>query len=370
MNRAAGAPTTVVAIPVHNEAERLAACLDALDDQVGAQVDHVVLLLNNCTDGSVAVARQATLRPGTRLHCVERTLTPQNANAGHARRLAMQAAAMLAGPAGILLTTDADAWVDPDWLASNLAAIAAGADVVAGWVDLDPIEWGQIPSQLHEDDARECAYDRLCDEIDAALDPDPADPLPRHTQHSGASIAVTVRAYDQVDGIPDMQTGEDRAFFAALRRAGARIRHAPEVHVVVSGRIEGRSAGGMADTIRRRIQRPDEYIDDRLEPARDCARRAFYRGWLRTACSIPEQRAALLKRLQLRDLEDWLQTLDFEDAWDCVEPLVIPARVPVRVSDLAAQTRQALAILAAARQGRYDPDGQFDSPNSVSAGLA
>ena len=184
----------------------------------------------------------------------------------------MAEAARLAGLDGVLLTTDADGQVDPDWLAANLQCLADGADAVAGWVDLHPIEWGAIPRALHEDDARECAYDRLCDEIHGLLDPDPADPLPRHTQHSGASIAVTAAAFARCGGVPAIPSGEDRALIAALRRVDARIRHAPEVHVSVSGRTEGRSEGGMADTIRRRLAKPDEYIDDRLEPALDCAR--------------------------------------------------------------------------------------------------
>ena len=38
---------------------------------------------------------------------------------------------------------------------------------------MHPVKWGAIPARLHEDDARECAYDALCDEIHAILDPDP-----------------------------------------------------------------------------------------------------------------------------------------------------------------------------------------------------
>ena len=118
---------------------------------------------------------------------------------------------------------------------------------------------------------------RVCDEIGARLDPDPWDPLPRHTQNSGASIAVTVAAYRRAGGIPAAILGEDRAFFAALRRIDARIRHSPACHAVVSGRAEGRAAGGMAETIRRRLRTPDLLLDERLEPAADCTRRAHLR---------------------------------------------------------------------------------------------
>jgi hypothetical protein len=158
-----------------------------------------------------------------------------------------------------------------------------GADAIAGRIEIDPVEAVLIPSRLHEDDARECAYADLLDQIDAAINPELSDPLPRHTEHSGASIAVTLSTYRRAGGIPPLALGEDRAFFAALRRIDARIRHAPEVRVMVSGRTMGRAAGGMADTIRRRMINPDETLDDRLEPALDALRRAELRRLTRAA---------------------------------------------------------------------------------------
>ena len=344
---------TAVAIPARDEADRIAACLEALDAQAGAQLDAIVLLINNTQDGTADIARGVPIRPGTRLHVIECTLPPKQATAGHARQMAMAAAVEIAGPAGVLLTTDADGQVDPDWLAANLAAIETGADAVAGWVDLHPIEWGRIPAKLHEDDARECAYDALLDEIHGLLDPDPADPMPRHTQHSGASIAVTAAAYARCGGVPAIPSGEDRALIAALRRVDARIRHAPEVHVSVSGRTEGRSKGGMADTIRRRLTQPDAFIDDRLEPAADCARRARCRAELRRAYHDPAFDTATLAgilRLDQPSLARLLRAPFFGMAWEAAErtcPAL--ARVQVPVSRLSEETATADAILARLR---------------------
>ena len=352
---------TAVAIPVRDEADRIAACLEALDAQEGARLDAVVLLVNNTTDGSARIARGLSLYKRTTLHVIERELPPKQATAGHARQMAMEAAAALVGPDGILLTTDADGQVDPDWLAANLAAIAAGADAVAGWVDLHPIEWGQIPAKLHEDDARECAYDALLDEIHARLDPDPADPAPRHTQHSGASIAVTAAAYARCGGVPAIPSGEDRALIAALRRVDARVRHAPEVHVTVSGRTVGRSKDGMAETIRRRMSQPDEFIDARLEPAVTCALRARCRAALRRAYSGGGDTRPLADMLLMERtvLARHLRSRYFGEVWDAVErtsPAL--ARQPVPVAALAAETVAAEAILAglrpADRAGRSD----------------
>ena len=218
---------------------------------------------------------------------------------GYARRLSMEAAEQLVEPHGILLTTDADGQVDRNWIALNLQALARGADAVAGRVEIDPLDAALIPPKLHEDDARECFYGELLDRISAELDPDPFDRLPRHSEHSGASIAVSVSAYRCAGRIPAIPMGEDRAFFAALRRIDARIRHAPEVRVIVSGRTIGRAVGGMADTIRRRLIKADDTADDQFEPALPAARRAQLRRLARVVWSNPVESEVDLLAKQL-----------------------------------------------------------------------
>jgi hypothetical protein len=211
------------------------------------------------------------------LHVIEEILPPSRANAGAARKRAMGFALSLAGREGVLFATDADGGVDPVWLANTMLAMARGVDVVVGWAELAPLDWGSMPMWVHGDDARECTYDALCDEIHALLDPDPFDPWPRHTQHSGASLAVASRAYLACGDIINVASGEDRALVAALWMVDARIRHDPAVRVSISGRIEDPAEGGMAETIRRRLIQPDLALDDRLEPAATCGREAGLR---------------------------------------------------------------------------------------------
>jgi len=354
-----------VAIPARNEASHIGACLAALNSQYGRPIDHIVLCLNNTNDDTAHVARGTQLRSGTSLHIIECVLPQALAHAGQARRLALECAYTCVGDAGVLLTTDADGTVDSNWLQSNLAALAAGTDAVAGWVDLDPESFHRIPKRLHDDDAQEGAYDALCDEIHALLDPDPVDPLPRHTQHSGASIAVTARMYRQCGGLPAIPHGEDRAFFAALRRADARIRHAPECHVTVSGRTEGRASGGMADTIRRRLQTPDTHLDDRLEPAENCARRARLRRLLRLCRADQKLIAPFATETQLSNhvLKQALQSENFGAAWEAVETASpVLARSLVPVLDLPAQMRIAQDICDSLRL-------KIDLPNHHNASL-
>ncbi len=271
----------IVAIPAKDEAALLGGCLAALAASRDARVDGVVVCLNNCNDGSAGILSRVAPDLPFALHVLDVVLPPDQACAGVARRLAMDRAAVLAGLDGVVLTTDADGRVAQDWLAVNLAALRGGADAVAGRAEIDPEGAALIPPHLHAIDARECAYAALLDEIAALVDPDPYDPWPRHDEHSGASIAVTVEAYRRTGGMPPVRLGEDRAFFDALRRVDARIRHDPAARVVVSARIEGRAAGGMADTIRRRIGAVDAFLDVRLEHVVDHLRRVRTRAALR-----------------------------------------------------------------------------------------
>jgi glycosyltransferase involved in cell wall biosynthesis len=151
------APPMLVAIPVRNEAARIAACLAAL----AAQVDlagrplatdsfGLVLLLNNCADDTAGVIAHCRISMPTWV--VARELPPSHAHAGAARRLAMDAAAgwLTAGeraPSAIL-TTDADTRVAPDWIARHQAAFARGLDGLAGYVVADPAEYAELPLAL------------------------------------------------------------------------------------------------------------------------------------------------------------------------------------------------------------------------------
>jgi hypothetical protein len=338
----------IVAIPARDEAVTLGPCLEALANQRDDRITAAVICLNNTTDDSLGVINSKAPRLPFPVHIMNVTLPPERACAGVARRMAMERAAGLAGPDGVLLTTDADAEVAADWLVRTMAAIAQGAEAVAGQAEIDPVGARRVPAHLHAADAAECAYAALLDRLACLLDPDPADPWPRHSDHSGASIAVTAAAYARAGGMPDVSLGEDRAFFAALRRVDARIRHAPDVRVIVSARTEGRAPGGMADTIKRRMVMMDPYLDDRLEPAVDAARRARLRALLRPAWEAGAAPQDLRRDLRLAadEFDFVLEPRYFGEAWaraETLSPVLIGRRV--RVEDLANETAIAVAML-------------------------
>jgi len=109
----------IAAIPVRDEEDRIEACLDALLAQrdlsgrpLPSDALGLVLLLNNCSDRTAAIARGRLAASGAPFAVVNVALPPSQANAGFARRLALDLAALWLERAdrrdGVLLTTDAD----------------------------------------------------------------------------------------------------------------------------------------------------------------------------------------------------------------------------------------------------------------------
>jgi GT2 family glycosyltransferase len=278
------APRNIVAIPVCNERDHIAACLDALASQVGLDRGElgIILFLNNCTDGTADIVRDYVGMPWP-MRVIERD-DPQ-ASAGWARRIAMEAAARWVAEGGhdegVLLTTDADSRVGLDWVAANVAVLDAGADAVAGRIALDPADAAKLPGCLHARGRLEAAYEALLIEIDARLDPELGDPWPCHWSKSGATIGVKWSVYRQVGGMPDRPSGEDRAFIDAVRAHDYTVRHAPHIEVITSGRLDGRAAGGVADTMKLRCDEPETPCDVRLEPLARIVAKALIRRRLR-----------------------------------------------------------------------------------------
>jgi hypothetical protein len=253
MSRKSSERYPVVAVPVRNEAERLPRLLEALAKQSWiAAADcplPVVLVLNNCTDESAAILASLDT-PFLRLDVVEVQFAAHCAHVGSARRLAMDRAFVTAGRNGLLLTTDADAVPRYNWVEANLRAVAEGADLVGGQIVGDPGEERLLGPGFNRRASRQLRYNRLVDQLRAFIEPLPYDPWPRHTDHTGASLAVKSEVYAKLDGIPMLPCREDVAFVEKARSEGFRLRHPLDVLVHVSARLDGRATGGMADCIK------------------------------------------------------------------------------------------------------------------------
>lgn len=249
-----------VAIPALNEARRIGACLTALLEQRFACLSsklRIVIIANNCTDGTAEVIR--TRFTQCQVEVREVSLLGANRHAGWARRLALEAAAdRLYQPHDLLLSTDADTIVAPDWVERNLAHIDAGYDAVAGFAMPLSAEWRRLPAAHRARLNRLRKYHTLLAFLRRHHHGHPGDCWPRHEYEGGASIAMTFALYRRLGELPTPPVGEDKALFKAMLGAGGRIRHPRDVRVYTSCRYHGRASGGMADTIATWGQQDDD----------------------------------------------------------------------------------------------------------------
>lgn len=242
-----------VCVPARNEADRLPVLLKALAEQDVPGPVPVAIVVNNTTDASLEVLKRCRADHAGRLSIdvTDIDLAPGEAHAGSARRLAMDRGAQSLANAdnAILVSTDADTRAPTHWLSAITAAVARGVDLVGGRIVIDPDE----PLPAHAAMLRE-ALDRYWEQVRAiedAVDPIAWDLPPRHGDHTGASLAITLAAYRACGGVPRIASGEDRGLVKAALERGARIAHPNDVWVYVSPRCDGRAAGGMADDMAR-----------------------------------------------------------------------------------------------------------------------
>ncbi len=357
-------------MPARDEAERINICLDALlhqRDLDGAPLPpdsiRVVVVANNCRDDTAEAARRA----GEAIRVVETTLPPCSANAGAARRAAMDMAADLIpqGGFGLICTTDADSRPRPDWIARLWKAMDSGAQAVAGAVDFDPHE--ADPIAFSEARRREGLYSALQAEIVARADPEAHNPWPNHIWAWGANLAVTASAYRRVGGLPARPLAEDRAFVEQLRLYDVPVRHCLDARVWTSARRIGRAEGGLASLIDDHAGEDSAPCDTALEPARIAWRRAAWRRRLRHVFARGVAQPALALRLGLAApaMEAALTQNTFGAAWSLVEahsPLLSPRRL--KPAELPLEISRAERLLR-----RIGPCDQADRVRAATAGL-
>ena len=351
-----------VIIPARDEALHLPATLAALAAQTtlaGQQLPpgtlEVLVLANNCRDRTAAVVRQAARRhPGLALHVAEVALPPAEAHVGRARRLLLdEAAARLeatAGPTGVLLSTDADTLVASTWLAATLHELAAGAEAVGGRI-LTQTAAAAEPCPVRRLQLRDNAYRVLLRQLEDRLDPNPADRWPCHHQHFGASLALTVRAYRQVGGLPVVPFLEDEQLWQRLLRHDLPVRHSPLVQVYTSARRCGRVEVGLSWQLREWAQLSQQ----QKEPLVPCphelvrlwqARRRLRARWQAAhhAPSPALARLALALEVPLAELLTRLRTTPtFGELWHWVEErrgAVLPVPLGSAMRDLRAYLRK------------------------------
>ncbi|MFE0748500.1 glycosyltransferase [Gordonia sp. NPDC058843] len=213
----------VVVVPVHNEAERLPACLDALEAAMMA-VDlpvEVIVVLDACDDDSATLLTADVSIVVVDERCV-----------GAARRAGFASAGPPAAELGTtwFASTDADSTVPRDWLVEHVAAADAGADAYVGTVTPDGFDgW---PAGTGE---------RYRREYDASSG---------HGHVHGANLGIRASAYVAVGGFDELDTDEDVDLVDRLDAAGVTIERGADAPVRTSTRSDGRARHGFAGYLR------------------------------------------------------------------------------------------------------------------------
>lgn len=356
----------VLAIPARDEAALIGRCLEALAAQDTDSPFAVVLFLNNCRDGTADIVRQMVGRLPYALLVHDCDLPAGRADAAWARRVALNAAAGLVTPGGLLLTTDADSFAAPNWISACQAEIAAGADVVCGFVAPDFADAPSLDFEALRHGAMEYEYSQLTVELACLVDPDLADPWPRHAVETGANLAIKAAVLRQLDGIPHICPGEDAAFVRMAHSRGWKVRHAFGPHVTTSSRLEGRAAGGWSSDLKARTSNVREHCHESLEPAARTLRRLRLRRAMREEFGAPS-----FRRRIARLSGDAAQAMStFDEAWRKLEQTSVALRrLPLRrtaLTDNLDQLRETVSRLREESAGAGGPAGLSDAQRQIS----
>lgn len=354
-----------VIIPAKDEATSLPATLAALAAQttrsgqaLPAGMLEVIVLANNCVDRTAAAVRQSARRhPNLVVHVAEVQLPRPQAHVGRARRLLLdEAAARLErtiGPTGILLSTDADTLVASTWLAATLYEMETGAEAVGGRI-LTQTPAAVEPCPVRRIQLRDAAYRVLLRQLEDKLDPCTADRWPCHHQHYGASLALTVRAYRQVGGLPVVPFLEDEALWQLLLKHDLPVRHSPHVQVYTSARRSGRVEVGLSWQLREwdnlTAQQQEPLVPCPHELVRVWRARRRLRAWWQAGAKAASPELARLARAVEVPMNDLLQqarqATAFGQLWGWVEATrgaVLPVPLAGALRDLRTYLREGVA---------------------------
>lgn len=222
-----------IVIPARDEEatiERCIECIIAAGRGCGSRTrTWIVVVADCCADETALRARRALGEHGEVIECALRS-------PGAARRMGTGAALAHFETCPLtrlwLANTDADTFVPLDWLRLHLELAEAGANAVAGVVQLDARR-GDDP-----------AVARFFEESYFAAGDG------SHSHVHGANFGVRADAYLDVGGWSLLALAEDHCLWHRLKAAGWKLCSSVRSVVATSARLHGRAAGGFADTLR------------------------------------------------------------------------------------------------------------------------
>ena len=311
-----------VVVPAKDEAENIFYTLDALRNQLhtnGSSVDNsvfeVLLLANNCIDGTLDIAlRYAAEFPAFNLHVTAAIIPRKKANIGYVRRILMDEAcrrlSLNGSTEGIIASTDGDTVVDKYWLSNIIQEIALGNDAVGGRIltnNIDP------SARLYY--LRDVTYRLLQAKVNSIIDHKKNNPWPCHHQYFGASLAVTCSMYNFCGRLPGVPHLEDMALYNALVKVDARVRCSPNVKVYTSGRTDGRVEVGFSEQLKQWVMLNNNHTPQMVEPAASLIIKLKAKKLLRKCYEIYSEN----KTIERNIVKVIAESLMIDEAWIIVE---------------------------------------------------
>ena len=245
-----------IVIPVKDEETYIDDLLISLKDQVdlaGNKINcdlyEVLILANNCSDGTVGIIKKFKLKNRKiNLHLEEVVLEADQANIGFVRKTLMDLAftRLSTNGGGLILTTDGDTVVSNDWIAQNLAEIKNGAEAIGGRILLKEDEFQCLDNGISFFHKKDEEYQLLVAELEAEVLENFDLRKDCHHQHFNGSFAVTTECYQKSGGVPVVKNLEDCAFYDRLLAIDAKVRHSNNVIVRTSARCIGRTDIGLS----------------------------------------------------------------------------------------------------------------------------
>lgn len=226
--RSAAISLVAVVIPVHDEEELLAGCLDSVRRAARtarSRVEgiRVQVVLDACTDRSARIAARHRMP----------TVSVAARRVGVARAAGVRTILRNVGPVPLTRVwtahTDGDSVVPPNWITHQLDLADAGAHAMVGTVQPDFADLS--PAQI---------------EVWLATHT----PGVANGHVHGANLGVRADWLVRVGGFDDAAEHEDVRLVARLRASEATIVASDDACVLTSGRQQGRTPGGYARHLR------------------------------------------------------------------------------------------------------------------------
>lgn len=346
------APDYVIAIPVCKEEKNIIVTLRALNKamQKAKGEGRVLLLINNHFEETKQKALAYGQREKIALEILEIGFIKEQTFATYARMLALDLAASLLHPRGILITTNADSQPNEDFILAHLEAINSGAALSCGTIKFNINR--PFSTLFFKEKEQENLYRALIAYFHHLLLPDPFNPWPHHTHQSSANLAIALYAYERIQGFAREDQEEERLLIEHAHIYDLPIVYNNKAKVIFN-------EGEQESIIYEKYQESDSLVKERdfshsvpLEKAEQAIKRTYIKAALKNTWEAKEDYIYLLKDLGLDEMQigKACRFYNFGAFWHYIEQTSPHlARSPFKLEEIEDEIKHIQGVIAQKR---------------------